>query len=33
MILLLENTTTGGISSVMSQRHVMSDENKKRYYW
>ena len=29
MILLLEKNIRGGISSVMGNRYVMSDENKK----
>ena len=29
MILLLENNIRGGISSVMGERYVQSDENKK----
>ena len=32
MILLLENNIKGGISSVMGDRHVISDENKKIIY-
>ena len=31
MILLLENIERGGISSVMGDRYVISDENKKNY--
>ena len=31
MILLLENNIRGGISSVMGNRYVKSDENKKNY--
>ena len=29
MILLLENNIRGGISSVMGDRYIRSDENKK----
>ena len=32
MILLLENNLRGGISSVMGDRYVQSDENKKILY-
>ena len=32
MILLLENNIRGGISSVMSDRYVKSDDNKKTLY-
>ena len=32
MILLLENIVRGGISSVMGDRYVKSDENKKILY-
>ena len=32
MILLLENNIRGGISSVMGDRYVKSDENKKILY-
>ena len=32
MILLLENNIRGGISSVMGDRYVKSDENKKIFY-
>ena len=32
MILLLENNIRGGISSVMGDRYVKSDENKKKLY-
>ena len=32
MILLLENNIRGGISSVMGDRYVQSDENKKILY-
>ena len=32
MILLLENNIRGGISSVMSDRYIQSDENKKIIY-
>ena len=32
MILLLEKTLRGGISSVMGDRYVQSDENKKILY-
>ena len=32
MILLLENNIRGGISSVMGNRYVKSDENKKILY-
>ena len=32
MILLLENNIRGGISSVMGNRYVKSDENKKMLY-
>ena len=32
MILLLENNIRGGISSVMGDRYVISDENKKMLY-
>ena len=32
MILLLENNFRGGFSSVMGDRSVMSDENKKILY-
>ena len=33
MILLLENIVCGGISSIMSDRYVNSDENKKIFYF
>ena len=32
MILLLENIVRGGISSVMGDRFVKSDENKEKLY-
>ena len=32
MILLIENNIRGGISSVMGDRYVKSDENKKILY-
>ena len=32
LILLLENNTRGGISSVMGDRYVKSDENEKILY-
>ena len=32
MIMLLENNIRGGISSVMGDRYVKSDENKKILY-
>ena len=32
MILLLENNIRGGISSVMGDRYVKSDDNKKILY-
>ena len=32
MILLLENNTRGGISSVMSDRYIKSDDNRKIIY-
>ena len=32
MILLLENNIRGGLSSVMGDRYVISDENKKIIY-
>ena len=32
MILLVENIIRGGISSVMGDRYVQSDENKKKFY-
>ena len=32
MILLLENNIRGGISSVMGDRYIKSDENKKILY-
>ena len=32
MILLIENNIRGGISSVMGDRYVTSDENKKILY-
>ena len=32
MILLIENNIRGGISSVMGDRYVKSDENIKRFY-
>ena len=33
MILVLENKNRGGISSVMGDRYVKSDENKKILYF
>ena len=33
MILLLENNIRGGITSVMGDRYVKSDENKKILYF
>ena len=32
LLLLLENNIRGGISSVMGDRHVQSDENKQILY-
>ena len=32
MILLLENNVRGGISSVMGDRYIQSDDNKKKFY-
>ena len=32
LIVLLENTISGGFSSVMGDRYVNSDENKKLFY-
>ena len=32
LILLIENNTRGGISSVMGDRYLKSDENKKILY-
>ena len=33
LILLIENKIRGGISSVMGDRYVKSDENKKKLYF
>ena len=32
MIMLLENNIRGGFSSVIGDRYIQSDENKKRHY-
>ena len=33
MILLLENSIKGGISSVMGNKYLKSDENEKNLVW